>query len=162
MKTIAVKIENNTNLCLNQFDVFGAYKNLLKEFNEQDGSLELQEGVRIYADEPYKDILEKSCKTPFKIQSFEFISDNPKQISSLITLHRGDANGNIFTRNNLPRPTQDEKKSVINEHFLIDGFTKISILKIYPNTTLTIQLIPRKKSKSFFSQLFKEFKNYLQ
>jgi hypothetical protein len=157
----SVKIENNTENFITQVDVFGGYKYILKEF-KNDGSYIIQDGVRIYCDDmPYHDLLFNSIANPLRIESFEFISDNSKQLSSLITLHRSDANGNIFTRNNIPRPTQEESKSVINEHFLIDGYTKISILKIHPNTTLTIQLIERKKSRQFFSEFFKQIKRQI-
>jgi len=161
-KIYSVKIENNTNDVVNQVDVFCAYKYLLKEFREQDGSCIVQDGVRIYCDDlSYKDLLFKTIATPLKIESFEFISNNENQLSSLITIHRGDANGNVFTRNNIPRPTQEKTKSVINEHCLMDGYTKISILKIHPNTTLTIQLIESKKSKRFIYELMSQIKKQL-
>ena len=160
-KIYSVKIENNTDTFLNKVDVFGGYRYLPNSKFNDDGSMSI-DGVRIYSDEQsYNSLLFKTISNPLRISSFEFISDNPKQLSSLITMHRGDSNGNIFTRNNLPRPTEDEKKSVINEHFLIDGFTKIQIMKFYPNTSLTIQLVENKKSRHFFSDLFKQIKRQL-
>ena len=148
MKIYSVKIENNTDNFLSEVDVFGGYKYILKKFNE-DGSFEFQEGVRIYCDDmTYNNLLFQTISNPLRIESFEFISDNERQLSSIVTLHRADTNGNILTRNNIPRLTEEKTKSVIKEHFLIDGYTKI-IVKLYPKTTLTIQLVEKQKSKLF-------------
>lgn len=161
-KIYSVKIENNTNDVVNQVDVFCAYKYLLKDFKAKDGSCIIKNGVRIYCDDfSYKDLLSQTISTPLRIESIEFISDNESQLSSLVTIHRVDSNGNVFTRNNIPKPTQEKTKSIINEHCLIDGFTKLSILKIHPNTTLNIQLIESKKSKRFTSELMSQIKKQL-
>jgi len=160
MKIYSVKIENNTDNLINGVDVFGGYKHILKKFNE-DGSFEFN-GIRIYCDDmTYNNLLFQTISNPLKIESFEFISDNENQLSSLITIQRIDSHGNILTRNNIPRLTEEKTKSVIKENFLLDGYTKISILRLYPKTTLTIQLIEKKKSKLFIIQLIKEIKKQL-
>jgi len=161
MKIYSVKIENNTDDLINGVDVFGGYKYILKKFNE-DGSLEIKDGIRIYCDDmTYNNLLFQTISSPLKIESFEFISDNENQLSSLITLQRIDSHGNILTRNNIPRLTEEKTKSVIKENFLLDGYTKLSILRLYPKTTLTIQLIEKKKSKLFIIQLIKEIKKQI-
>jgi hypothetical protein len=168
MKTYTIKIENNTNSLVSELDIFGAYKNLSKENIKasEDGSW-VNKGVNIYLSDDdikyfgvnYKGLLFKTIGSPLRIKSFEFMSSNIKQLHSLVTIHRCDSHGNVIVRSNIPRPTEDEYKSVVNEHFLIDGYTKISLNKVYPNTKILITLHPTKDKNSFFKKLFREIKN---
>jgi hypothetical protein len=159
MKTYTITIENNTNSLVNELDIFGAYKNFPKDNFKEDGSL-LNKGVNIVSDDiKYKELLFKTISNPLRVKSFEFMSINSKQLHTLVTIHRCDVHGNVICRTNIPRPTEDEYKSVVNEHFLIDGYTKISLNKVYPNTKILITLHPTKDKNSFFKKLFREIKN---
>jgi hypothetical protein len=159
MKTYTIKIENNTNTLVSELDIFGAYKNFPKDNSFKEDTF-INKGVKILSDDiKYKDLLFKTISSPLRVKSFELMSDNTKQLHTLFTIYRCDVHGNVICRSNIPRPTENEYKSVVNEHFLIDGYTKISLNKIYPHTKVTITLHPTKDKNSFFKKLFREIKN---
>ncbi len=143
-----ITISNPTKEEVKDFDVIGAYT-YAGNVGWNSGSLTIN-GTTIssgISGVSYQQFMYASMFTPFKVGRtlLEIISGNSEQIAQYFIVTTQDAKGNMATGTLVPTAPTDSVDATIftvNELYGIDGFTKLTFRKIFPETTFKIWMYP--------------------
>jgi hypothetical protein len=163
-----ITVENIGDEILNNIDLFGSCKNISKTFYDLEDNMEFG-SIKIrpnkFSNVSYREMLFQFMIQPFTVGLTILKSSNYSQITSAIKVVTKDANGNSVQKTLFPIIDPYGRKSdilKIKQPYKMNGFTVLSLEKIYPKTRIEIYLYPKLNNLESKKTKFQKFVDWLE